>query len=196
MRQDMQVLTSSLTNEYYTPPDYARLVHAVLGSIDLDPASNRAANRYVRAAAYYTKRQDGLRKPWHGRVFLNPPYGKTAGRSNQEVWSMHMYRAYRRGDFDSGILLIYSTQGYEWYERLWRLAPVCCARKRICFINAQGEQMSEAKKGSTFVYFGRRVALFEKVFSNIGRVILPETERRHASEKRAGKHSTGLQPGT
>lgn len=38
---------------------------------DLDVAAH---DRYHRAKAWYTKREDGLRQPWHGRVWANPPW--------------------------------------------------------------------------------------------------------------------------
>jgi hypothetical protein len=49
--------------------------HAVMGAIDLDPASNAKFNKTVRAAKFLTEADDGLTKRWHGRVFLNPPGG-------------------------------------------------------------------------------------------------------------------------
>src|SRR5205809_33616 len=46
-----------------------------LGAIDLDPASHAEANRIVRARRFYSEKQNGLRRPWRGRVFINPPGG-------------------------------------------------------------------------------------------------------------------------
>ncbi len=61
------------TPEYYTPAEFAEAARYVLGGIDLDPASNARANKTVRAETYYTKRHNGLIKPWHGRVYCNAP---------------------------------------------------------------------------------------------------------------------------
>jgi ParB family chromosome partitioning protein len=62
--------------EWWTPPQYTRLARKVLGDIDLDPASCAGANRNVQARIFCDKAVNGLTKPWFGRVYMNPPYGK------------------------------------------------------------------------------------------------------------------------
>jgi DDE superfamily endonuclease len=52
--------TNSGEFEWYTPAEHVELVREVLGGIDLDPASNDKAQEVVRAAAYFTKADDGL----------------------------------------------------------------------------------------------------------------------------------------
>jgi phage N-6-adenine-methyltransferase len=43
------------------------------GGFDLDPASTP---ENANAPAYFDVVDDGLAQSWHGRVWLNPPYGK------------------------------------------------------------------------------------------------------------------------
>jgi len=66
---------SSESAEHYTPVRIVDPSRELMGGIDLDPASNGAANKYIRAIKFYTKRRSGLTKQWYGRVFLNPPGG-------------------------------------------------------------------------------------------------------------------------
>jgi DNA N-6-adenine-methyltransferase (Dam) len=63
-------------NEFYTPPHIIEIARACMGGIDLDPASCALANETVKAATFYDTRRNGLKRPWFGRVWLNPPYGR------------------------------------------------------------------------------------------------------------------------
>lgn len=59
--------------ERHTPIPLIEAARQVMGGIDLDPASSTAANATVRANRYFTRQDNGLLQPWHGRVWLNPP---------------------------------------------------------------------------------------------------------------------------
>lgn len=72
---DFAARHSSETAEHFTPPAIIELARAVLGGIDLDPASSDAANENVKAVGFYTAGMNGYERPWTGRVFLNPPGG-------------------------------------------------------------------------------------------------------------------------
>ena len=62
--------------EYYTQAYIIDLVRQVLGDIDLDPASCIEANKVVQAKYIFTKEDDGLTKPWFGKVWMNHPFHK------------------------------------------------------------------------------------------------------------------------
>lgn len=63
-------------NEWLTPPE----ILSKLGKFDLDPCA--PVNRpWPTAVKHYTEADDGLRQPWVGRVYCNPPYDvKLIGR--------------------------------------------------------------------------------------------------------------------
>ncbi len=58
-------------DEWLTPPDLL----ACLGEFDLDPCAP-IVRPWDTAKDHYTIENNGLRVPWFGRVWCNPPYGK------------------------------------------------------------------------------------------------------------------------
>ena len=66
------VINNSGNTEWYTPKQYIESARKVMGSIDLDPASSKEAQKIVRAAKYYDSKADGLTKKWKGNIWLNP----------------------------------------------------------------------------------------------------------------------------
>jgi len=60
----------------FTPAKYIEAARLVMDGIDLDPASCETAQATIKAASYFTKRDNALSKEWPGRVWLNPPYSQ------------------------------------------------------------------------------------------------------------------------
>jgi len=54
-----------------TPVEYVDLARTVMGVIDLDPASSDQAQSTVQALQHFTQADDGLKRVWHGNVWLN-----------------------------------------------------------------------------------------------------------------------------
>lgn len=72
---------TSETGEHYSPPWLVESARLALGAIDLDPATTREANAVIKAGRFFTREDNGYRREWHGRTFLNPPGGMS---DNQE----------------------------------------------------------------------------------------------------------------
>jgi hypothetical protein len=51
-----------------------RFVIDALGPFDLDPCPPKE-RPWDTARRHFTEADDGLSRPWKGRVWLNPPYG-------------------------------------------------------------------------------------------------------------------------
>jgi hypothetical protein len=105
--------------------------------------------------------------PWYGNVWLNPPFNATP------AW---IHRLIDEWDhINQAMVLINTATGYDWFEMLWRIAPVCCLRKRLCFVDANGiaNPKKQAKKGQTIVYIGANEAKFTELWQPYGRVFLP-----------------------
>lgn len=167
-----KALHMSESNEWYTPAEYTEAARRVMGSIDTDPASNPIANKVVRAATYYTIETNGLDKPWHGNVWLAPPYGRDGGESNQSLWSTRLIEQYQAGITRQAILLVNAVTDRRWFRPLWGY-PICFVYERIKFYNESGQPESPTH-GSALVYFGHNVRRFADEFAHLGRIIVPE----------------------
>lgn len=174
-KQAMRATTYSHESlEYYTPAEFVEAAREVMGGIDLDPASCEEAQKVVRASRYYS--DGGLALTWSGRVFLNPPYSKTDGKSNQGLWSAKLADAYSSGEVAEGVLLVKAALGYVWFEHLFLHYPCAFVRERLSFTLSDGSSEGQSKQGTAFFYFGSNTRRFYTVFSQYGRVIPPGAE--------------------
>lgn len=163
-----EALHSSKSEEWYTPALYIEAVRRVLGGIDIDPASCELANRTVKATRFFSQEENGLSHDWPGRVFLNPPYGKAGGLSNQQIWSHKLIEQYQAGITTEAILLVNAATGEKWFDPLWSFS--LCFSRRIKFYTAEGKP-EQPTHGNVFIYMGPNVDRFISVFSEIGPVI-------------------------
>lgn len=161
------VYASSESPEWYTPAWVAELARAVLGAIDLDPASSKEAQQTIGAERYYTAEHDGLAQPWAGRVYLNPPYGKTIG-----LWVDKLVAAYDAGEISAAVALLPARPDTRWFQPLYRF-PLCFVRGRIRFDLPGGERTSGAPFPSVIVYMGPQVERFTALFGERGQIQIP-----------------------
>lgn len=68
-----RALFSSASGEWRTPEALFEALEVEFGPFDLDPATSDGNALCARS---FTEQEDGLRQPWAGRVFVNPPYGE------------------------------------------------------------------------------------------------------------------------
>lgn len=70
------VMFSSKTDMWETPQDFFDKLNDEF-HFTLDVA---ASDHNAKCYHYYTKYEDGLKMPWHGVVWCNPPYGREIGK--------------------------------------------------------------------------------------------------------------------
>lgn len=128
-------------DEWLTPPS----IIAALGgwqSFDLDPCAS-LAQPWPTAQHVYTRVDDGLRQPWHGRVFLNSPYG---GPPIVGPWLKRMAL------HNHGTALIFArTETDLFFETVWKRATaVLFLRGRLYFHYVDGRK-ADANAGAPSV---------------------------------------------
>ncbi|WP_373534732.1 hypothetical protein [Microcoleus sp.] len=159
----LKVFGSSKTDEHNTPEFITDAARAVMGGIDLDPMSNAITNRTIRAHQIYTKSDDGLPKPWCGRIWLNPPFS-LADRAVEKLIA-----GYESGDVFEAILLIKSAPDTKRHQSLYPY-PFCDLNGRLKF-EAEGNKQS-APFATTLFYLGSNFPRFREIMSAHGRIHL------------------------
>jgi len=108
--------------EWFTPKAIVDATRQVLGRIDLDPASCLQANAVVQAKRYHTIKDDGLKQPWRGRVFLNPPYSSAKIPLFIEKLVAHV----KDGSISEAIVVVNSETQVRWFRTLSSVATAVC----------------------------------------------------------------------
>ena len=151
-------------NQWFTPEQYIGAARAVMGGIDLDPASHPVAQQTVNAERFFTPEDDGLKQEWIGRVWLNPPYAQPLiGQFVDKLLEEH-----GDGRVSDAIMLTHNYTDTSWFHRAEALATlICFTRGRIKFVDEDGDECAPTQ-GQAFFYYGRDRELFESIFSQFG----------------------------
>ncbi|QZP37097.1 phage N-6-adenine-methyltransferase [Halobaculum magnesiiphilum] len=105
---DLDLFTSSETDEWSTPPEFVRPLAEAVGGFDLDAAAG--AERSPIADEAFTEDDDGLAQPWHGDVWLNPPY------SAMDEWTPKVVSELQRPAVDSICYLVKGDSSTDWWQ--------------------------------------------------------------------------------
>jgi len=142
------------TDEWWTPPE----VFEALGlRFDLDPCAPPDGDApWLPVDARIARPYDGLSLPWLGRIWLNPPYGKEAGK-----W------VERLAEHGHGIALVFSRTDVRWWHNaVPKATAVCFIRGRLTFIAGAGQSAPGNSGGpSALIAYGDDCA---KAIANSG----------------------------
>lgn len=154
------VVNNSKDDEWYTPEQYIEAARFVMGSIDLDPASNDFANETVKAAVYYDEAMNGLERDWYGNIWLNPPYSSALIQQFAEKLTS--------STFEQAIVLVNNATETGWFRRLADEADaVLFTTGRIKYRKRDGEHGTPLQ-GQAFLYYGNQPETFLRVFGQFG----------------------------
>ena len=121
-----------------------RYIIDALGHFDTDPCC--PPNMPWRTAdTMLTKADDGTTAPWHGRVWLNPPYGREA------YPFLARMTKHEGGDI---ALIFVRTDARQWHEWVFPFADsVLFLRGRIRFCDAKGNPAQSSPTPSALVAY-------------------------------------------
>lgn len=128
--------------DWYTP----KWIFDAMGvRFDLDPCQPIGGIEWIPADKYYTINHNGLKSPWDGFVWCNPPYGKHTG---DWLRKMHEHR--------NGIALVFARTDCAWFHDYCANADaILFLRGRVKFVDGLGVTGgSGAGSGSMLVAWG------------------------------------------
>lgn len=130
------------SDEWYTPPS----LFSKLGHFDLDPCSAEYPLWNI-ADTNYSIRDDGLSKPWFGRVWLNPPYS----RPLLERFVIKLV------DHGNGIALLFNRCDCKLFQDIIfpQADGLLFLRGRVKFYMPDGTQGGAPGCGSVLISFGK-----------------------------------------
>lgn len=140
-------LHNGASAEWWTPP---HIFEALGVAFDLDPCAPPGGVPWVPAAAHYSVHDDGLAQSWHGRVFLNPPYGRETAK-----WVARLV------EHGNGIALVFTRTDAKWAQEAMKLADaVCFIAGRLSFHDGTGKARKghSAANGSMLLAYGQECA--------------------------------------
>lgn len=133
-------------------------VSAVLGQIDLDPCAENMKS--IPAKNHYTILDNGLTQSWHGKVYMNPPYGKQI-----ESWIWKLRYEYKVMEHTTeAVALLPARVDTAWWGLVAKY-PVCFISGRLKFSG----HSNSAPFPSAVVYLGQNKEKFMGVFGKMGR---------------------------
>jgi len=162
-------------NEWYTPIAYVDAARAVMGSIDVDPASSDIANQIVKATKYYTIEDDGRSQSWQGNIWMNPPYAQPLISEFCEL----LVQKYKAGEVRQACVLVNNATETVFYQNMLKVCgAVCFIKGRVKFIDEEGMESGAPLQGQTILYFGDKINEFAMVFQAFGVVLYGNHTKR------------------
>lgn len=159
-------------NNWETPQKYIESARVVMGSIDIDPASNDNAQKTVKAATFFTEENSGLEQDWIGNVWLNPPFGRGLARPFMSRLVQQLNDAHT----EQAIVLTNNVPDTTWWSETIgkQCTMLCLPDHRISFIDPEtGKRERGNDRNQLITYIGSNQAAFVAEFSQYGLCVVP-----------------------
>ena len=116
---------SSASDNWATPQDFFDKCSAEFGPFDLDAC---ASEENHKAPHYFTVADNGLAQDWAGRVWMNPPYGRTI-----KDWMSKAYSSALSGGAQIVVCLVPARTDTAWWHDFAAKGEVRFIRGRLKF---------------------------------------------------------------
>lgn len=117
---------SSESDDWATPQDVFDSINKVF-QFSLDVC---ASPKNAKCDEFYTVVEDGLKQPWFGSVWMNPPYGRTIG-----LWMKKAYESSNAGA--TVVCLIPARTDTRWWHEYAMRGEIVFLRGRLKFGGAK-----------------------------------------------------------
>jgi len=173
----MNILHSSLSDEWGTPSYLVEMAREVLGTIELDPCSTSQWNMTVKANEFSSS---SLYTQWCTEpksIFINPPGGKIGNRSLTAMFWHALCEHLRKELIEHAIWMGFSleqlaiSQSYDDFKMI--NYPICIPTKRIKFDYQPGISGIAPSHSNFILYIPgciNRSEKFLKVFKELGAI--------------------------
>lgn len=166
---------SSGAHSWQTPAWLLQALRQTFGVFDLDPCAQTKRRRAasVSAKMLFTADDDGLSLPWHGKVFVNPPYGRSL-----KSWTSKARSEFAVGNASLVVALVPARTDTNWWHRdILGDAAIVFLKGRLRF----GEGKDSAPFPSALAIWGARPARIRALQAAIpGAWTVPVPPRRRA----------------
>lgn len=125
---------TSTTDEWPTPQELFDALDAEFG-FTLDCC---ATDANAKVARYFDRASDGLVRPWHGVVWMNPPYGRQIS-----AWVEKAYRSSMAGATVVCLIPARTDTAY-WHDFAMRAAELRFIRGRLSFTSVLQDERRAA----------------------------------------------------
>lgn len=143
MHKRLDVHFSSQSGEWSTPDDLFAELNSIF-HFDLDACASEAN---AKCARFFTKEQDALNQRWHGRVWLNPPYGREIAAFMKKAYFESLAGA-------TVVCLVPSRTDTGWWHRFARQGQIIFLRGRLRF---GGSKTSAPFPSAIVIFWGGRL---------------------------------------
>ncbi len=157
-----------------TPEIWQKIEQAIGGPVDVDPFGHPLSP--VRARQRFFPANDGLKQPWHGTAYLNPPYSRTeaAVRKAIEEW--------RAGRLTTAMMLLPVNTERQWFhDHLLGVADVLLLRATIRFLDENAAREVRVPGSHMICVLGGDDELVAKLMAAFPSVLIPKDAIRSAA---------------